>query len=45
VALFHWTPNETKLEWGGLAPGGMKTIADVRAAVLSGAIKATPAPW
>lgn len=45
VALFHWSPNETKLEWGGLAPGGLKTINDVRAAVLSGGIKASPAPW
>jgi hypothetical protein len=41
VALFHWTPVETRFEWGGTAPGGLKTIDDVRKAVLSGAI--TPA--
>ena len=42
VALFHWTPEATRFEWGGMAPGGLATIADVRNAVLSGAIK-TPA--
>ena len=39
VALFHWTPAETRFEWGGPAPGGLATIDDVRKAVLSGAIK------
>ena len=45
VALFHWTPSATKLEWGGTAPGGLKTIDDVRGAVLSGTIKSSPGPW
>ena len=40
VALFHWTPAATRFEWGGTAPGGLKTIDDVRKAVLSGAIRA-----
>jgi hypothetical protein len=39
VLLFHWTPAATRFEWGGPAPGGLMTIADVRSAVLSGAIK------
>jgi hypothetical protein len=39
VALFHWTPAATRFEWGGSAPGGLKTIDDVRKAILSGAIK------
>ena len=39
VALFHWTPEETRFEWGGIAPSGLKTIDDVRKAALSGAIK------
>jgi hypothetical protein len=39
VALFHWTPEETRFEWGGTAPGGLKTIDDVRKVALSGAIK------
>ena len=45
VALFHWRPNGTKLEWGGVAPGGLTTIHDVRNAVLSGAIKSSAGPW
>ena len=38
VALFHWTPDATRFEWGGTAPGGLVTIDEVRSAVLSGAI-------
>jgi hypothetical protein len=45
VALFHWTPDATRFEWGGTAPGGLVTIDDVRRAVLSGAIKGPPAAW
>jgi hypothetical protein len=40
VALFHWTPAETRFEWGGRAPGGLATFDDVRNAILSGVIKA-----
>lgn len=44
--LFHWTPDETRFEWGGSAPGGLKTIDDVRKALLSGAITGSPTgPW
>ena len=39
VALFHWTPATTRFEWGGAAPGGLRSIDDVRKAVLSGDIK------
>jgi hypothetical protein len=45
VALFHWTPAATRLEWGGSAPGGLKTFDDVRNAVLSGAIKSPAKVW
>jgi hypothetical protein len=45
VALFHWAPDETKFLWGGLAPGGLLTIEDVRKAVLSGTIKGSAGPW
>jgi hypothetical protein len=38
VVLFHWTPAATRLEFGGRAPAGLKTIDQVRNAVLSGAI-------
>jgi len=45
VALFHWTPTATRFEWGGTAPGGLKTISDVRNAILSGAIKGPAQLW
>ena len=45
VALFHWTPASTRFEWGGTAPGGLKTIDDVRNGILSGAIKGPGTSW
>lgn len=45
VALFHWTPETTRFEWGGIAPGGLATIDAVRSAILSGAIKGPPKFW
>jgi hypothetical protein len=45
VALFHWTPGATRLEWGGNGPGGPATLDRVRNAVLSGEIKGPPRSW
>lgn len=45
VLLFHWTPDETRIECGGIAPAGLASIDDVRAAVLSGAIKGPVKVW
>ena len=45
VALFHWTPESTRFEWGGAAPGGLTSIDDVRKAMLSGAIKGPINAW
>lgn len=46
VALFHWTPRATRLQWGGNAPGGLTTIAEVRQRILSGALPGgSPEPW
>ena len=45
VALFRWTPEETTFLWGGTAPPGLKTIDDVRSAILSGAIKGPGGSW
>jgi hypothetical protein len=45
VALFHWTPAETRFEWGGLAPAGLTAVADVRNAVLSDAVKKPAKFW
>jgi len=44
VTLFRWTPAATRLEWGGAAPGGLKTIDEVRSAVLSQS-KNYNGPW
>jgi hypothetical protein len=45
VALFHWTPDGTRFEWGGHARNGLATIDDVRKAVLSGAVKGPVKSW
>ena len=45
LALFHWTPGGTRLEWGGHARAGLLTIADVRAAALSGAVEGPVKVW
>jgi hypothetical protein len=45
VALYRWTPAATRLEWGAAAPGGLKTIDDVKNAVLSGTIKGPSKLW
>jgi hypothetical protein len=45
VVLLHWTPSATRVEWGGIAPGNLTTIHDVRRALLSGAIKGSAGPW
>ena len=45
VALFHWTPEATRFEWGGTAPGGLATIDDVRNAILSGVINGPAKFW
>jgi hypothetical protein len=45
VMLFHWTPDATRFEWGGTAPGGLKTIDEVRKVVLSGGIKGPAGFW
>jgi hypothetical protein len=45
VALFHWTPDETRFEWGGVSPTGLETIEDIRNAVLSGAIRSSNKSW
>ena len=45
VAVFHWTPAATRFEWGGVAPPGMRTIEDVRKAIVSGAIRQANGVW
>jgi hypothetical protein len=45
VMLFHWTPDATRFEWGGTAPGGLATVDAVRKAILSGVIKGQTGAW
>lgn len=45
VAVFHWTPDATRFEWGGIAPRGLASIDDVRKAMLSGSIKGPTKLW
>ena len=45
VALFHWTPEATRFESGGLAPERLATIGEVRKALLSGAIQSSAKLW
>jgi len=45
VTLFSWTPDTTRFEWGGTAPGGLATIDAVRNAILSGAVKPQTGSW
>jgi hypothetical protein len=45
VALFHWTPDVTRFEWGGRAPGNLGTVEAVRKAILSGAITGPSNVW
>ena len=45
VVLFHWTPQATRFEWGGAAPGNLGTIHDVQRAVLTGRIKGSTKTW
>lgn len=45
VALFHWTPDVTRFEWGATAPGGLATEDEVRKAILAGRIKGPVTAW
>jgi hypothetical protein len=45
VVLFHWTPAATRFEWGGMAPGGLASIIDVRNATVSGVVKGANKFW
>jgi hypothetical protein len=45
VMLFQWTPDATRFEWGGTASAGLKTIEEVRRAILSGVVKSQAGPW
>ncbi len=43
--LFHWTPDRTRVEAGGTAPAGLRTVDELRNAVLTGALKGPGRYW
>src|SRR5688572_16248822 len=45
VALFHWTPDATRFEFGGTAPAGLAAVDDVRKAIRSGRVKSPGKVW
>jgi hypothetical protein len=45
AVLFHWTPEATRVEAGGIAPPGLRTVDDLRNAVLAGALKGAGRNW
>jgi hypothetical protein len=45
VAFFHWTPEATQFESGGLASKPLATIEDARKALLTGSLQSSPKFW
>lgn len=45
AVLFHWTPDRTRVDAGGTAPAGLRTVDELRNAVLSGALKGSGRYW
>ena len=45
VALFYWRPEANRFEWGGVAPRDLRSIDDVRKAMLAGEIKGPSKVW
>ena len=45
VALFHWTPAVTRLEWAGTSRGSLATIEGVLNAVVSGTLAGPVNMW
>lgn len=45
AVLFHWTPEGTRLVAGGIAPAGLRSVDELRDAVLSGRLKTPGQYW
>lgn len=45
VVLFYWTPEGTRVEAGGIAPAGLRTVDELRTAVLSGRLARAGRYW
>lgn len=45
AVLVHWTPEATRVVAGGMAPAGLRTVDELRNAVLSGTLKGPGRYW
>lgn len=45
AVLFRWTPVRTRVEAGGTAPAGLRTVDELRNTVLNGALKGPGRYW
>ena len=45
AVLLHWTPEGTRVEAGGTAPAGIRSLDELRNDVLSGALKGPGRYW
>jgi hypothetical protein len=45
AVLFHWTPEATRVVAGGIAPAGLRTVDELRSAVLAGALTGPGRYW
>jgi hypothetical protein len=45
AVLFHWTPEGTRVVAGGIAPAGLRSVDELRDAVLTGRLKAPGQYW
>lgn len=45
AVLLHWTPDATRVDWGGVAPRGLRSIEDVQNVVVSGGTQASVNSW
>jgi hypothetical protein len=45
AVLFRWTPDHTRVDAGGAAPAGLRTVDELRNVVMSGALKGPGRYW
>jgi hypothetical protein len=45
AVLFRWTPDRTRVDAGGTAPAGLRTVDELRNTVLSGGLKGPGRYW
>lgn len=45
VVLFHWTPSDTRFEWGGTVPRRLGTLEEALNTALTGTIEGPTTSW